>query len=126
MFSRQFTKFVSLAARVPSTNGLVLRSNVAMKAAATSRWYSAAGALSHDQIRDRIFAVLHDFDKVKQENVSETADFQKDLGLDSLDTVEVVMAIEEEFGVEIPDQDADNIANVADAIKFIASSEGAN
>ena len=47
--------------------------------------------------------------------------FQKDLGLDSLDTVEVVMGLEEEFAVEIPDQEADKITTAEQAIKFIAS-----
>ncbi|OMH80695.1 Acyl carrier protein, mitochondrial, partial [Zancudomyces culisetae] len=89
------------------------------------RLYSGGGALTRDDIRDRIFAVLKDFDKVKQENISETAEFTKDLGLDSLDTVEVVMAIEEEFSVEIPDDDADAINTVQKAIDYIVSCEGA-
>ena len=50
-----------------------------------------------------------------------SANFQKDLGLDSLDTVEVVMGLEEEFAVEIPDQEADKITTAEQAIKFIAS-----
>ncbi|OMJ17610.1 Acyl carrier protein, mitochondrial [Smittium culicis] len=98
----------------------------AMFAIPSMRSYSAAGGLTHDEIKERIFSVLNDFDKVKHENISETADFSKDLGLDSLDTVEVVMAIEEEFNVEIPDEEADSISTVAHAIKFISNSEGAN
>ena len=50
-----------------------------------------------------------------------TAHFQKDLGLDSLDTVEVVMAFEEEFAIEIPDSEADKIMSAADAISYIAA-----
>lgn len=53
--------------------------------------------------------------------VTPTASFQKDLGLDSLDTVEVVMAFEEEFAVEIPDSEADKILSTADAINYIAA-----
>ena len=53
--------------------------------------------------------------------VSPSASFQSDLGLDSLDTVEVVMAIEEEFAIEIPDADADKILSCADAIKYLES-----
>ena len=49
------------------------------------------------------------------------ANFQKDLGLDSLDTVEVVMAFEEEFGVEIPDAEADKILSTGEAISYIAA-----
>ena len=46
--------------------------------------------------------------------------FQKDLGLDSLDTVELVMALEEEFNLEIPDSEADKILSCSDAITYIA------
>jgi NADH dehydrogenase (ubiquinone) 1 alpha/beta subcomplex 1 len=48
------------------------------------------------------------------------ADFQKDLGLDSLDTVEVVMAIEEDFDISVPDKIADNLRTVKETIEFIA------
>jgi acyl carrier protein len=51
--------------------------------------------------------------------ISGTSHFTNDLGLDSLDTVEVVMAIEEEFSIEIPDKDADEIRTVGDAINYI-------
>ena len=53
--------------------------------------------------------------------VSPSAAFQKDLGLDSLDTVELVMALEEEFAIKIPDSEADKIASVSDAISYITS-----
>lgn len=53
--------------------------------------------------------------------VTPSSSFQKDLGLDSLDTVEVVMAFEEEFAVEIPDSEADKILSTADAINYIAA-----
>ncbi|KAE8726824.1 Acyl carrier protein [Hibiscus syriacus] len=53
--------------------------------------------------------------------VTPNAHFQKDLGLDSLDTVEVVMALEEEFGFEIPDNEADKISTINQAVEFIAS-----
>jgi len=53
--------------------------------------------------------------------VTEKATFKEDLGLDSLDAVEVVMAIEEEFAIEIPDAEADAIKSVEDAITFISS-----
>ncbi|TIA82831.1 hypothetical protein E3P77_01048 [Wallemia ichthyophaga] len=75
-----------------------------------SRLY-ASGALSKNDIQSRIFDVLKSFDKVKGENLTEQASFTNDLGLDSLDAVEVVMAIEEEFAIEIPDAEADAIQN---------------
>lgn len=56
---------------------------------------------------------------VKIEDVKPEASFIEDLGADSLDTVELVMALEEEFGIEIPDEDAEKMATVGDAIKYI-------
>ena len=56
---------------------------------------------------------------VKMEEVTPEASFIDDLGADSLDTVELVMALEEEFGIEIPDEDAEKIATVGDAVKYI-------
>lgn len=53
--------------------------------------------------------------------VNPSAHFQNDLGLDSLDTVEVVMAIEEAFAVEIPDSEADKILTLGDAISYLSS-----
>ncbi len=56
---------------------------------------------------------------VKIEEVTDTASFIDDLGADSLDTVELVMALEEKFGVEIPDEDAEKMATVGEAIKYL-------
>ncbi|MCK5040892.1 MAG: acyl carrier protein [Sphingomonadales bacterium] len=58
---------------------------------------------------------------VEEDKVTENASFIDDLGADSLDTVELVMAFEEEFGVEIPDDAAENIQTVKDAIDFISA-----
>ncbi|KAJ2358662.1 mitochondrial acyl carrier protein [Coemansia sp. RSA 2618] len=90
------------------------------------RWYSAGGALSRSDIQERIFQLLQDFDKVNQEKLSPSADFAKELGLDSLDQVEVVMAIEEEFSVEIPDDEADKISSVKEAIDYISKRDDAH
>lgn len=56
---------------------------------------------------------------VEEEQVTETASFQEDLGADSLDNVEMVMAFETEFNLEIPDEDAEKITNVTDAVTYI-------
>lgn len=58
---------------------------------------------------------------VNPDEVTNEASFTKDLGADSLDTVELVMALEEEFGMEIPDEDAEKITTVGEAVKYIAS-----
>ena len=56
---------------------------------------------------------------VEEDKVVENASFVEDLGADSLDTVELVMALEEEFGIEIPDDQAEKILKVSDAVKYI-------
>jgi acyl carrier protein len=61
---------------------------------------------------------------VKEEQVTNEASFVEDLGADSLDTVELVMALEEEFELEIPDEDAEKITTVQQAIDYIASHLG--
>ena len=68
---------------------------------------------------DRIVTVVKNFDKVDSDKVTPTSKFQDDLGLDSLDGVEVVMAIEDEFAIEIPDAEADRILSVADAVEYV-------
>ena len=70
---------------------------------------------------DRVRAIIAEQLGVKLEEVTDAASFIEDLGADSLDTVELVMALEEEFGIEIPDEDAEKMANVGDAIKYIES-----
>jgi len=56
----------------------------------------------------------------KEEDVTNSANIIDDLGADSLDTVELIMAIEEQFNIEIPDEEADNITTVGDIISYIA------
>lgn len=70
---------------------------------------------------DRVKKVVVDQLDVKPEEVTEQASFVEDLGADSLDVVELIMAFEEEFQVEIPDEDAEKIATVGDALKYIDS-----
>ncbi|KAG0496321.1 hypothetical protein HPP92_001012 [Vanilla planifolia] len=77
--------------------------------------------LDKSEVADRVITVVKNFQKVDPSKVTPTAHFQKDLGLDSLDAVEVVMALEEEFGFEIPDNEADKINSVSLAVDFIAS-----
>ncbi|GAA5898360.1 hypothetical protein JCM5296_001350 [Sporobolomyces johnsonii] len=89
------------------------------------RFY-AASALSQDAIKARIEDVLKSFEKVDSSKVTPAASFTNDLGLDSLDAVEVVMAIEEEFAIEIPDEDADRITTVGEAIDYISKSPEAH
>jgi len=77
--------------------------------------------VSEGDATERVLEVVKNFEKVDPGKVSPTASFQGDLGLDSLDTVELVMAIEEEFGIEIPDSEADKILSCGDAISYLAA-----
>ncbi|EFY97892.1 acyl carrier protein [Metarhizium robertsii] len=91
------------------------------------RMYSAAGGLKKEEVEGRIMSLLQGFDKVNDTaNIKPVAHFANDLGLDSLDTVEVVMAIEEEFSIEIPDKDADSIHSVDKAVEYILSQPDAH
>lgn len=71
-------------------------------------------------IADRIKKIVIEHLDVDADKVSEGASFIDDLGADSLDNVELVMAFEEEFGVEIPDDAAETIQTVGDAVKFVS------
>ncbi|MBB3065081.1 MULTISPECIES: acyl carrier protein [Limibacillus] len=74
--------------------------------------------MSND-IADRVKKIVIEHLGAEEEKVTENASFIDDLGADSLDTVELVMAFEEEFGCEIPDDAAEKIVTVKDAIDFI-------
>ena len=74
-----------------------------------------------EAVADRVRAIIAEQLGVKLEEVTETASFIEDLGADSLDTVELVMALEEEFGIEIPDEDAEKMGNVGEAVKYIST-----
>ena len=74
-------------------------------------------------IEDRIRTIIATELGVKPEQITPEAKFIEDLGADSLDTVELVMALEEEFGNEIPDEDAEKLISVSDVIQFIEESQ---
>ena len=69
---------------------------------------------------EKIKSIIAEQLGVKPEEVTDNAKFIDDLGADSLDTVELVMALEEEFGIEIPDEDAEKMTTVGEAIKYIS------
>ncbi|SNR79828.1 acyl carrier protein [Desulfurobacterium atlanticum] len=72
-----------------------------------------------ENIEEKVKELIADRLGVDPEEVTPEASFVEDLGADSLDTVELVMALEEEFGIEIPDEDAEKIQTVGDAIEYI-------
>lgn len=75
---------------------------------------------------ERVKSIIVDQLGVDEDEVTLDASFTDDLGADSLDVVELVMAFEEEFGMEIPDEDAEKISRVRDAIEYIEQHTGDN
>ena len=76
-------------------------------------------------VESKIKTIIAEQLGVKPEEVTPNASFVDDLGADSLDTVELIMALEEEFNVEIPDEDAEKMKTVGDAIKYVEEKAGA-
>lgn len=70
---------------------------------------------------DKVKEVVMDKLGVEEGQITAEAHFMDDLGADSLDTVELIMQLEEEFGIEIPDEDAENITTVGSAVEYIDS-----
>nr|CAD7589502.1 unnamed protein product [Timema genevievae] len=87
------------------------------------RFYSAKDPLTIEFIRDRVLLVLKLYDKVDPSKLTVDSHFINDLGLDSLDHVEVIMAMEDEFGFEIPDGDAEKLLRPADIVQYVADKE---
>ena len=72
-----------------------------------------------DNVEAKVREIIINELGVEPEKVTSEASFVEDLGADSLDTVELVMAFEEEFGIEIPDEDAEKLTSVGDAVDYI-------
>lgn len=76
------------------------------------------------EIADKVKKIVVEQLSVNEDQVTPEAKFIEDLGADSLDQVELVMALEEQFGAEIPDEAAEKLTTVGDAIKYIESKQG--
>ncbi|MEP7235033.1 MAG: acyl carrier protein [Ignavibacteriota bacterium] len=77
--------------------------------------------MSDSNIESKVREIIVSKLGVEESQVTTTASFTKDLGADSLDTVELVMEFEKEFGMQIPDEDAEKIQSVGDAVTYISS-----
>jgi len=84
-----------------------------------------ASTLTQDQIEGRVLAVCKAFDKISADKLTLDSHFINDLGLDSLDHVEVIMAVEDEFGFEIPDEHAEKLITPSHIVKYVADHEDA-
>ncbi len=78
-----------------------------------------------NNIEQRVKEIIADQLGVDVEQIKPESKFVDDLGADSLDVVELIMAFEEEFGIEIPDEDAEKIATVGDVLNYIKEKQGA-
>ena len=76
------------------------------------------------EILEKVCSIVSEQLSVEAGEVKSDSNFQNDLGADSLDTVELVMALEEAFDIEIPDEAAEGLATVGDAVKFIEENKG--
>jgi acyl carrier protein len=76
--------------------------------------------MNKDEILGKVKEIVKEQLEVEESKITPTAKFTEDLNADSLDTVELVMALEEEFGTEIPDEDAEKILTVQDAVDYIS------
>ena len=79
--------------------------------------------MSDNSTAERINKIIVEQLGVNEDQIKPEAKFIEDLGADSLDTVELVMALEEEFGTEIPDEEAEKLQSVGDVIKFIEDTQ---
>ena len=110
----------SLAARPPLPARHAVPALAALQQRPQRRWLAGGVTfLTEADVTDRVVGCVKAFEKVDPTKVTPGSHFLNDLGLDSLDAVEVVMAFEDEFAIEIPDADAEKIHTCEDAIKYI-------
>ncbi|XP_005103435.1 acyl carrier protein, mitochondrial isoform X2 [Aplysia californica] len=83
----------------------------------------STATISIDDVRDKVLNICKAYDKINAEKLTPDSHFMNDLGLDSLDQVEIIMAIEDEFGFEIPDADSERLMRPRDIVQYIADKE---
>ena len=105
------------------------RAPISAVSALSARFYSPPSNLDKSAITGRVIDVLKTFNKgseVAVDKVSAASSFQKDLGLDSLDIVEFIVAVEEEFSIEIPDKVADDLKTIGQTVEYIKNETDAS
>ncbi|KAK6201055.1 mitochondrial acyl carrier protein [Scheffersomyces amazonensis] len=106
-----------------STIRPVARIPLASKSIITPMRFYAVAPITKEEVTQRAFEALKTVAALQESKLTLEASFQKDLGLDSLDTVEALVALEEEFDLEIPDKISDEIKTVGEAIDYIFEEE---
>ncbi|CDZ96532.1 Acyl carrier protein [Phaffia rhodozyma] len=127
MFSRFAIRSLRAAPVTPRTFSLLATRPASVVARPSTLLFARSYAGGHgpdlsltkENIERRILDIFRTFDKVNQDKLNLDSSFTEDLGLDSLDAVEVIMAIEEDFFIEIPDAEADEIRTVRQAVDYI-------
>ncbi|KAM4631913.1 acyl carrier protein, mitochondrial isoform 1-T2 [Discoglossus pictus] len=104
----------------PSTAAPILVPQVSTSLFQLCRQYGDLPPLTLENISERVLYVLKLYDKIDPEKLAVSSHFMKDLGLDSLDQVEIIMAMEDEFGFEIPDADGEKLMTPQEIVDYIA------
>ncbi|KAM8962243.1 acyl carrier protein, mitochondrial [Pelodytes ibericus] len=104
----------------PSASAPILAPQVSSSLLQLCRQYADLPPLTLENIGERVLYVLKLYDKIDPEKLSVGSHFMKDLGLDSLDQVEIIMAMEDEFGFEIPDSDGEKLMTPQEIVDYIA------
>ncbi|KAG9510677.1 Acyl carrier protein, mitochondrial [Fragariocoptes setiger] len=112
------TSMIMMTAMTPTTGNCMLTNH-------TSKRLAHNMPLTYDFVRERVLLILRLFDKVDSEKLTLESFFVEDLGLDSLDHVEIIMELEDEFNFEIPDKDAEKLLRPIDIVKYISNKEEA-
>ena len=106
--------------RLPLSQRIISSRAPPLPKASFVRFYAGFPSLTRELARERVVEILEGYDKVKKDQeIKEDSSFTQDLGLDSLDVVEVVMELEHEFNIQIPDQEADGLKTVGQTIDYI-------
>ena len=114
----------SLRARIPvaTASRIPKITSISSQKPSFVRFYAGFPALTRDVAKERVLELLEGYDKVNQsKELTEDTSFILDLGLDSLDVVEVIMEVEHEFNIQIPDHEADSLKTVGQTIDYILS-----
>lgn len=104
----------TLALRLGASSQLLASSRIA-----PLRFYSGPGPLSQESVFERVSGVFSNCDKIEPSKIQLSARLEEDLGLDSLDVVDALFYVEEEFTVQMPDHEANEIKTVQDVVEWV-------